>query len=162
MTGWRIGYGLGPEVIIQAMETIQGQSTSNPASISQKAALEALTGEQNFLNEFRKTFSERRDLIYRILNSIEKVKAFKPKGAFYIFPDFSELFQLDSFQKLKKENESNSIAFARLLLERQNVAVVPGIAFGNDNCMRFSYATSEELIRKGMERVGNFVYDLIR
>lgn len=162
MTGWRIGYGLGQEKIIKAMETIQGQSTSNPTSISQKAALEALTGDQSYLDNFKKIFSERRDLIYRIIQSIEKVKVFKPSGAFYIFPDFSEIFQLDNFIKLKQEGESNSMAFSRLLLEQHNVAVVPGIAFGNDNCIRLSYATSEELIRKGTERIGNFVYSLLR
>ncbi len=162
MTGWRIGYGLGPEKIIKAMETIQGQSTSNPTSISQKAALEALTGDQSYLENFKKIFSERRDLIYRILQSIEKVKVFKPQGAFYIFPDFSEIFQLDSFIKLKNKDESNSLALSRLLLEHHNVAVVPGIAFGNDNCIRLSYATSEEMIRKGTERIGNFVYSLLR
>ncbi len=162
MTGWRIGYGLGPEKIIKAMETIQGQSTSNPTSISQKAALEALTGDQSYLDNFKKAFSERRDLIYRIIQSIEKVKVFKPAGAFYIFPDFSEIFQLDNFIKLKHKDESNSIAFSRLLLEQHNVAVVPGIAFGNDNCIRLSYATSEDMIRKGTERIGNFVYSLLR
>jgi aspartate aminotransferase len=162
MTGWRIGYGLGPEEIIQAMETIQGQSTSNPTSISQKAALEALTGDQSYIEDFRKTFTERRNLIYRILSSIDKIKVFKPSGAFYIFPDLSEIFKLDRFKKLKQEGESNSIAFSRLLLEQQNVAVVPGIAFGDDNCIRLSYAINEDLIRKGTERIGNFIYDLIR
>jgi aspartate aminotransferase len=162
MTGWRIGYGLGPEEIIQAMETIQGQSTSNPTSISQKAALEALIGDQSYIEDFRKTFTERRNLIYRILSSIDKIKVFKPSGAFYIFPDLSEIFKLDRFKKLKQEGESNSIAFSRLLLEQQNVAVVPGIAFGDDNCIRLSYAINEDLIRKGTERIGNFIYDLIR
>lgn len=162
MTGWRIGYGLGPEEIINAMDTIQGQSTSNPTSISQKAALEAISGDQSSIELFRKTFEERRNLIFRILSSIPKVKVFKPQGAFYIFPDLSEIFQLDSFLKQKKANESNSIAFARLLLERENVAVVPGIAFGEDNCIRLSYASSEEQIRKGVERIGNFIYNLIK
>ncbi|GIX43181.1 MAG: aminotransferase [Leptospiraceae bacterium] len=161
MTGWRIGYGLGPEEIIQSMETIQGQSTSNPTSISQKAALEALTGDQSYLEEFRRIFTERRDLIFRILDSIDNVKVFKPSGAFYIFPDLSEIFKLDKFQKLKQKDEMNSIAFTRLLLEKENVAVVPGIAFGDDNCIRLSYAINEDQIRKGMERIGNFIYNLI-
>ncbi len=162
MTGWRIGFGLGPEAIINAMDTIQSQSTSNPTSISQKAALAALTDDQSFLNNFLKSFSERRDLIYRMLNSIPKVKVFKPQGAFYIFPDLSEIFQSDQFLKQKKLNESNSMAFTRLLLEIENVAVIPGVAFGNDNCIRLSYAISEEQIRKGVERIGNFVYSLIQ
>lgn len=162
MTGWRIGYGLGPEEIINAMDTIQGQSTSNPTSISQKAALEAIIGDQSAIELFKKTFEERRNLIFRMLSSIPKVKVFKPQGAFYIFPDLSEIFQLESFLKQKKPNESNSIAFTRILLERENVAVVPGIAFGNDDCIRLSYASSEEHIRKGVERIGNFIYSLIQ
>ncbi len=162
MTGWRIGYALGPAYIIDAIETIQGQSTSNASSISQKAAVEALSGDQSYLNDFIKSFQERRDLSYRILNSIDKVKIFKPQGAFYIFPDLSEIFKSENFKKLVREGESNSLAFARLLLERQDVAIVPGIAFGNDNCIRISYATGEELIRKGLERIGNFVYDLMK
>lgn len=162
MTGWRIGYGLGPEPIINAMDTIQGQSTSNPTSISQKAALAALTEDQSFLNDFLTSFTERRDLMYRMLNSIPKIKVFKPQGAFYIFPDLSEIFQSEHFLKQKKPNESNSMAFTRLLLEIENVAVVPGIAFGNDNCIRLSYAISEDQIRKGVEKIGNFIYNLIK
>ncbi|MCS7204129.1 MAG: pyridoxal phosphate-dependent aminotransferase [Leptospiraceae bacterium] len=161
MTGWRIGYALGPAEIIEAMDTIQGQSTSNPTSIAQKASVEALTGDQSFIETFKKIFSERRDLMYRILKSINKIKVFKPKGAFYIFPDISEIYSYDSFQKQKLPNESNSMAFSRLLLEHHNVAVVPGIAFGDDNCIRLSYALSEENIRKGLERLGNFIHDLI-
>ncbi|MFN3246092.1 MAG: aminotransferase class I/II-fold pyridoxal phosphate-dependent enzyme, partial [Leptonema sp. (in: bacteria)] len=162
MTGWRIGYGLGPEEIIQAMDTIQGQSTSNPTSIAQKAALEAIRGDQSFLEHFRKVFTERRDLIFRILDSIDHVKVFKPSGAFYIFPDLSDIFLMDNFQKLKQKDEPNSIAFSRILLEKYNVAVIPGIAFGDDNCIRLSYAINEDLIRKGVERIGNFIYDIIR
>ena len=162
MTGWRIGYGLGPEEIIQATDTIQGQSTSNPTSIAQKAALEAIRGDQSFLEHFRKVFTERRDLIFRILDSIDHVKVFKPTGAFYIFPDLSAIFLMDNFQKLKQKDEPNSIAFSRILLEKYNVAVIPGIAFGDDNCIRLSYAINEDLIRKGVERIGNFIYDIIR
>ncbi|MFN3604094.1 MAG: pyridoxal phosphate-dependent aminotransferase [Leptonema sp. (in: bacteria)] len=162
MTGWRIGYGLGPESIINAMDTIQSQSTSNPTSISQKAAVEAIGGDQSNVENFKKIFQVRRDLMFRMLSAIPKVKVFKPQGAFYIFPDLSEVFQESNFIKQKKPNESNSIAFSRILLETENVAVVPGIAFGNDHCIRLSYSLSEEQIRKGVERIGNFIYNIIK
>jgi aspartate aminotransferase len=161
MTGWRIGYGAGPAHIIEAMETIQGQSTSNPASISQAAAAAALTGDQSFIAEFKRIFQGRRDLMFRILESIDGVKVFLPSGAFYIFADISSIYSKPKFQQMIPSGETSmSMAFSNLLLEKHNVAVVPGIAFGDDRCMRLSYALGEEAIRSGVERIGAFISEL--
>lgn len=161
MTGWRIGYGAGPAHIIEAMETIQGQSTSNPTSIAQAAAAAALSGDQSFIGEFRTIFQERRNLMFRILESIDGVKVFLPSGAFYIFPDISSIYIRPKFKQLVPPGETSmSMVFSNLLIEKHNVAVVPGIAFGDDRCVRLSYALSEEAIRSGVERIGNFIREL--
>ncbi len=161
MTGWRIGYGAGPAHIIRAMETIQGQSTSNPTSIAQAAATAALSGDQSFIADFQRTFQARRDLMFRILESIDGVKVFLPSGAFYIFPDISAIFNKPKFQQLIPAGETSmSMVFSAVLLERHNVAVVPGVAFGDDRCVRLSYALNEESIRSGIERIGTFIREL--
>lgn len=158
MTGWRIGYGAGPKHIITDMETIQGQSTSNPTSIAQAAAAAALSGDQSFISGFQAKFQERRDLMFRILESIDGVKLFLPSGAFYIFPDVSAIYEKPKFKQAVPAGESSlSMAFSNLLIEHHNVAVVPGVAFGDDRCVRLSYALGEESIRTGVERMGAFI-----
>ncbi|MDY0187707.1 MAG: pyridoxal phosphate-dependent aminotransferase [Syntrophus sp. (in: bacteria)] len=151
MTGWRIGYAAGPEVVIAAMGKIQSQSTSNPASISQKAAVEALTGDQRVISEMVKEFQRRRDYIVSVMTSFNGVSCLKPQGAFYVFPNVSALYGLGFGDR--KINDSS--AMAEYLLEEAEVAVVPGSAFGDDRYIRISYATSMELIEKGLERIGN-------
>lgn len=162
MTGWRIGYGAGADYVIKNMETIQGQSTSNACSISQAAAVAALTGDQSCVSEMLIAFEKRRDLVLRMLKSIPAVKVQQPQGAFYIFPEISEIYKLDKFQALLKgKNEtSNSRMFCAHLLDHYQVAAVPGVAFGEDAGLRISYALGEDDIRKGIERMGNMVHDL--
>ena len=149
MTGWRIGYTAGPEEIIAAMTNIQSQSTSNPNSIAQKATVEALLGPQDEVDQMVHAFAQRRDTIVDRLNRIEGVTCFKPSGAFYAFPNFSSYFK-SSYQGKKI---SNSTGLAGFLLDVANVAVVPGIEFGADLFERFSFATSLENIREGLDRI---------
>jgi len=149
MTGWRIGYAAGPEPIIAAMGKIQSQSTSNPASISQKAAVEALNGDQQVIGKMVREFQKRRDYIVSTLNSFGGVSCLKPQGAFYVFPNVSALYGLSCGDR----KISDSAAMAEYLLEEAEVAVVPGVAFGDDRHIRISYATSMELIEKGLERI---------
>ena len=162
MTGWRIGYGAGPAYLIENIETMQGQSTSNASSISQAGAVAALNGPQDCIEEMRQAFEKRRELVYNMVLSIPGLKTNKPTGAFYIFPDISEIYKLDKFQKIKKERkeEFNSKVFCAHLLDHYDVAAVPGIAFGDDNAFRISYALSEENIRTGVERIGLMINDL--
>ena len=149
MTGWRIGYTAGPEEIIAAMTNIQSQSTSNPNSIAQKATVEALLGPQDEVDQMVQAFTQRRNTIVDRLNRIEGVTCFKPSGAFYAFPNFSSYFK-SSYQGKKI---SNSTGLAGFLLDVANVAVVPGIEFGADPFERFSFATSLENIREGLDRI---------
>jgi len=149
MTGWRIGYAAGPEPIIAAMGKIQSQSTSNPASISQKAAVEALSGDQRVIAEMVREFQNRRDYIVSTLNAFAGVSCLKPQGAFYVFPNVSSLYGLSCGDR----KISGSAALAEYLLEEAEVAVVPGVAFGDDRHIRISYATSMTLIEKGLERI---------
>ncbi len=123
MTGWRIGYAAGPKEIISAIRKIQSQSTSNPSSISQAAAVEALNGKQDFIKKRAKSFKERRDFVVKSLNNIDGISCLKPNGAFYVFPNCKKL--LNKRTKLKKDTD-----FVQKLLEKQNVAAVQGSAFG--------------------------------
>jgi len=149
MTGWRIGYAAGPEPLITAMAKIQSQSTSNPASISQKAAVEALTGDQGVIAVMVEEFQRRRDYIVAALNELDGVSCLRPRGAFYVFPNVSSLYGLCRGDK----KIIDSTTLAEYLLEEAEVAVVPGIAFGDDRYIRISYATSMTLIEKGLERI---------
>ena len=149
MTGWRIGYTGGPEEIISAMSNIQSQSTSNPTSISQKASVEALIGPQEEVKKMVSAFTERRNYIFDRLNEISGVSCFKPIGAFYVFPNFSEYYG-KSYQGKKI---SNSTDLADYFLDVAKVAVVPGIEFGADPFERLSYATSMKDIREGIDRI---------
>jgi len=149
MTGWRIGYLLGPEAAIKAATNLQSQSTSNPSSISQKAGVEALNGSQDAVKSMVAEFAWRRDDILRRTLEIPGVTCPKPGGAFYLFPNFSAYYG-----KLKvKEGQTPSQALAEYLLEEARVAAVPGNEFGEDNCLRFSYATSRERIATGVTRI---------
>ena len=149
MTGWRIGYAAGPKEIIQAMTNIQSQSTSNPTSIAQKAAVEALTGPQDFINTMRAEFDGRRTFLVDALNTIAGVSCLMPTGAFYAFPNTSVLYGKSSNNTVI----SSSSDLALYLLEAANVALVHGGAFGDDNHIRLSYATSIQEIKKGVDRI---------
>ncbi len=163
MTGWRIGFGAGPREIIRDMETIQSQSTSNPSSISQAAAEAALTGPQDCVAYMRSVFQSRRDVAVRMLNAMPGVETASPHGAFYVFPDCSRVFAEAAFQDLKKgksDTGTDSGFFCAHLLETFDTALVPGSAFGRDAGFRISYALGDHDLRRGLERVGNFISEL--
>jgi aspartate aminotransferase len=149
MTGWRIGFAAGPKNIIQAMTNIQSQSTSNPTSISQWAAVAALKGPQDSVAVMVQEFARRRDVLVSGLKSIEGVSCFNPHGAFYVFPGIKNLIG----RAYKGRRINNSTDFASVLLEDFHVAVVPGIEFGKEGYMRLSFATSMENVKKGLERI---------
>jgi aspartate aminotransferase len=149
MTGWRIGYAAGPKEIIKAMTNIQSQSTSNPTSISQKAAVEALGGPQDSVGMMRTEFDKRRKFLVEELNSLEGVSCITPTGAFYAFPNTSKIYgESDGNRRITSSSD-----LALYLLEKANVALVPGEVFGDDNHIRISYATSINEIQKGIERI---------
>lgn len=156
MTGWRIGYGAGPKDIIAQVAKIQSQSTSNPTSISQKASVEALTGNQDAIPLMVKEFKKRRDFIVKTLNAMEGVSCLNPEGAFYVFPNVSGLYG----KSYQGKEITDSTSLTTLLLDEANIAVVPGIAFGADECVRFSYATSMENIAEGLKRMKSVVEKL--
>jgi aspartate aminotransferase len=158
MTGWRIGYAAGPKEIIKAMTNIQSQSTSNPTSISQKAAVEALKGPQDFIAIMLAEFDRRRKFLIGELNSISGMSCLYPTGAFYAFPNTSKLYGKTSGDR----TISSSSDFALYLLEKANVALVHGEAFGDDAYIRLSYATSIEEIKKGVDRIREAVSKLAR
>ncbi len=149
MTGWRIGYAAGPKEIIKAIAKIQSQSTSNPTSISQAAAVEALNGTQDFIQKRANSFRERRDFVVDSLNEIKGINCLRPEGAFYVFPCCKKL--LGKKTKLKTDKD-----FVEKLLEKSEVAVVQGSAFGLDGYFRISYATSMENLKKAMQRIKSF------
>ena len=153
MTGWRIGYAAGPVALIKAMATIQSQSTSNPSSISQYAALEALTGPQDFLGPFREAFQRRRNLVVDMLNAAPGITCPRPEGAFYVYPDISGCIgKTSAAGTVIKDDET----FARALLEETGVAVVFGSAFGLSPNFRVSYATADEVLREACTRIQSF------
>ena len=157
MTGWRIGYAGGPRELIKAMAKIQSQSTTNPSSISQAAAVEALNGDQSFIKERSDAFKERRDFIVTELNKISGIKCINPEGAFYVFPSCKGCLG-------KSHNELGDIKtdtdFVSKLLESTGVAVVQGSAFGLEGFFRISYATSLQNLKKAVERISEFCYKL--
>ena len=156
MTGWRIGYSAGPEHIIKAMNKIQSQSTSNPCAPAQYAALAALTGPQDFPGIMQKAFVPRRDFFVEDLRSIDGVSCMNPNGAFYVFPNFSAYYG-KSFQG---KIISDSVSLSDYFLDEAKVASVPGIAFGADDFVRFSFATSMEIIQEGMQRIKDALLQL--
>ena len=153
MTGWRIGYAAGPKEIISAIRKIQSQSTSNPSSISQAAAVEALNGKQDFIKKRAKSFKERRDFVVKSLNNIDGISCLKTNGAIYVLPNCKKL--LNKRTNLKKDTD-----FVQKLLEKQNVAAVQGSAFGLDGYFRISYATSMAKLKIAMSRIKKFCEDL--
>jgi aspartate aminotransferase len=157
MTGWRIGYAAGAPWLIKAMAKLQSQSTSNPCSIAQAAAVAALNGPQDFLKERAAAFQARRDLVVGMLNAIPGMHCPTPEGAFYVYPSFGEL--------IGKSTPSGRVidtdeAFVGYLLDDAKVAAVQGAAFGLSPAMRISYATSDELLRKACERIQQACADL--
>ena len=157
MTGWRIGYAAGPKDIVKAIAKIQSQSTTNPSSISQAAAVEALSGAQDFIKERANSFQERRDFVVNALNAIDGIECLNPDGAFYVFPSCKGLMG-------KKDPNGNEIKsdtdFVQSLLENSGIAVVQGSAFGLEGFFRISYATSMENLKKAMDKISIFCKSL--
>ncbi|MDC0513923.1 pyridoxal phosphate-dependent aminotransferase [Pelagibacteraceae bacterium] len=157
MTGWRIGYAAGPKEIIKAIAKIQSQSTTNPSSISQAAAVEALNGTQDFIKERATSFQERRDFVVRALNDIGGIECLNPDGAFYVFPSCKGLIgKKDSTGKELKTDSD----FVQSLLENSGVAVVQGSAFGLEGFFRISYATSMKNLKNALEKISSFCKNL--
>lgn len=149
MTGWRLGYMLAHEDLIKAAGKLQGQSTSNPCSISQYAAIEALTGSFAEAEAMRESFDRRRKLVMERISGWPDVLCPTPQGAFYVFPDVHRLYNKDI---------PGSQAMCKLLLEKAGVALVPGEAFGDDNCVRISYATDDETLRIALDRIASVLF----
>lgn len=146
MTGWRIGYVGGPESIIKGMKKIQSQSTSNASSMAQAAAVAALDGDQTYIKESTGIFKERHDFVLKSLQEIDGINCLASEGTFYSFPDMNGLIE-------KLDGINNDIELAEFFLEKAEVAMVPGSAFGAPGCMRISFATSMENLEKSMERI---------
>lgn len=149
MTGWRIGYCAGPQKLIAAMKKIQSQSTSSPCSIAQYAALEALTGPQNAVQDMLNAFKTRHDFVYERLGGMKNVNVIASDGTFYIFPDFSQV--------IKDKGYANDVEFSEHLLSEVGVALVPGSAFGTEGCIRISFATSNEILNDALNRIESFI-----
>jgi aspartate aminotransferase len=157
MTGWRIGYGGGPEPLIKAMATYQSQSTTNPCSIAQWAAVEALTGPQGFIAKHNRIFKERRDLVVSMLNQAQGISCHKPEGAFYVYPSCAGTIgkTAPSGKRLERDDD-----FVTELLEAEGVAVVQGSAFGAGPAFRISYATKTEDLEEACRRIQRFCGNL--
>ena len=149
MTGWRIGYLAGPGPVVKACTKIQSQSTSNPNSIAQRAALAALTGPQDCVKEMTAAFEKRGRYMVSRLRAMPGIRCAEPQGAFYVFPDLSSYYG----KGLQGKEIQGSLDLADYLLEQARVAAVPGIAFGDDRSIRFSYATGTDTIKEGMDRL---------
>ncbi len=157
MTGWRIGYAGGPAPLIKAIATLQSQSTSNPCSISQWAALEALRGPQDFLKDWRKSFQERRDLVVSMLNQAKGLHCPTPEGAFYVYPSCEGCIGKTTREGVTIENDE---VFATALLQEEGVAVVHGAAFGLSPFFRISYATGIKSLEEACRRIQRFCGNL--
>ena len=157
MTGWRIGYAAGPSLLIKAMIKIQGQSTSNPSSISQYAALAGISGSKEFLDPCLNAFDERRHFVVDKLNSIKGISCILPEGAFYAYPNVSELIGKKTLNGKILNNDAEIVEW---LLESAEVAAVPGVAFGLEPYFRVSYATSLEVLKEAMNRIEKAVLTL--
>jgi len=156
MTGWRIGYAAANEAIVKLMSNIQSHTTSNPNSIAQYASVEALNGEQHTIELMADEFKKRRDYMVDRINSINHISCVKPEGAFYVMVNISQLLNKTVDGKVI----GDSIKFAELLLDKERVAVIPGAAFGTDDFIRLSYATSMENIKNGLDRIEKFINSL--
>lgn len=157
MTGWRLGYAAGPRELIKAMDMIQGQQTSGTSSISQWAALEALTGPQDYVKDSNKVFEERRDLVVSMLNQASGINCPKPDGAFYVFPSCADLMGKKTKDGKVLETDED---FVTALLEQEGVAVVHGTAFGMGPNFRISYATGTEALTEACQRIQKFCASL--
>lgn len=153
MTGWRIGYAVAHKDIIKVMTNLQSHSTSNPSSISQYASVEALEGDQSSVGEMKKHFVERRDYMVKAINDISGLSCRKPEGAFYIMMNFTKIIG----KTIKGITINSSMDLSNLLLDEAKVAVIPGVAFGDDKYVRLSYATSMENIEKGLMRIKELI-----
>lgn len=158
MTGWRIGYAAGPVELVAAMRKIQSQSTSNPCSVSQWAAVEALNGTQDFIAENNKMFVRRRDLVVEMLNAAQGIECPVPDGAFYVYPSIKGCIGKTSAGGVKIDDDET---FAKALLEEKGVAVVFGSAFGLSPNFRVSYATSDEALSEACTRIQDFCASLV-
>jgi aspartate aminotransferase len=156
MTGWRLGYTAGPQEIIAAMGNYQSQTTSNPTSFVQKAGIEALRGSQEAVAHMVQEFEQRRNYVVERLNAMEGLSCFRPMGAFYAFPNVSGTYGKSS----PSGQITDSTSFAEHLLQAAGVAVVPGIVFGDDRCVRLSFATSMEQLHAGLDRMEHFTKGL--
>jgi aspartate aminotransferase len=156
MTGWRVGYAAGPKEIIKAMTNIQSQSTSNTNSIAQIAALEALRGPQDFIKIMLAEFDKRRNFLVNEINAIPGISCISPTGAFYAFPNTSKFYS----KAMNNKVILSSSDFVLYLIDHAKVALVHGGAFGDDNYVRISYATSIEEIQKGISRIKEAVKKL--
>jgi aspartate aminotransferase len=148
MTGWRIGYTAGPEELIRAMDAVQSQETSNPVSISQKAALAALTGPEDLVEIMVREYDRRRRYVVERLNAMEGVSCLMPQGAFYVFPDVSALYG----RRFKGTEISGSAAFSDYMLDEWKIAIIPGAGFGTDGYVRLSYAISMPDLERALDR----------
>ena len=148
MTGWRIGYAAGPAPLINAMKTIQSQSTSNPCSIAQSAAVEALSGNQESVVEMVNAFHQRHDYVVDRLHNIPGIEVIPADGTFYIFPSVQAI--------IKQRGYANDIEFSEKLLHEVGVALVPGSAFGNEGCIRLSFATGIDTLKDALNRLHRF------
>lgn len=153
MTGWRIGYAAADEAIVKIMTNVQSHTTSNASSISQYASVEGLNGNQEIIEEMKRHFVERRNYMVEKINSIAELSCRKPKGAFYVMANISKI----KGKTIKGRAINTSFDFANLLLEEAKVAVIPGLAFGSDDFIRLSYATSMENIIEGLNRIENIL-----
>jgi aspartate aminotransferase len=156
MTGWRLGYAAGPREIIAAMGNYQSQTTSNPTSFVQKAGIAALRGPQEAVGLMVQEFEQRRNYVVERLNAIEGLSCFRPMGAFYAFPNVSGTYG----KRSASGPITDSVSFTEHLLQTAGVAVVPGVVFGDDRCIRLSFATSMEQLHAGLDRLEQFAKDL--
>jgi aspartate aminotransferase len=156
MTGWRIGYAAASTELIECMTNIQSHTTSNPCSIAQYASVEALNGKQDDLHNMVEQFKLRRDYMVDRINSINNLSCLKPEGAFYVMVNLSKILSKSIYGEIIKD----SLQFSDLLLKKEKIAVIPGIAFGADNFIRLSYATSMENIKNGIDRIARFVNNI--
>lgn len=158
MTGWRLGYACGSEKIIKAMSSVQSHAVSHPSSITQYAATAALNGPQDDVFKMVEQFAKRRTYMFERLSKMEGLKCLMPDGAFYIYVDITNYMN----KKLCGQTIKSSLDFAQILLEQGHVAVIPGAAFGTDNFIRLSYATSMETIEKGLDTFESFIKENLR
>jgi aspartate aminotransferase len=156
MTGWRLGYAVGPHEIIAAIGNYQSQTTSNPNSMAQKAGIEALRGPQDTVSSMVREFEQRRNYVVDRLNAMAGLSCFRPMGAFYAFPNVSATYG----KQCASGSVTNSTSFTEHLLQTMGVAVVPGVVFGDDRCIRLSFATSMAQLQEGLDRLAQFTTTL--